>query len=438
MLRQYDYQPMIEENYSNRFDRLYNTTAGIKGITFQVTEDCCLACTYCYQHNKSSKKMDFNLIKSTIDSLLNNQNIYINTENTKGLMIEFIGGEPLLEAQLIYDTIDYFLTQAIIKHHPWLFHTKFNICSNGLLYFTESAQNIFQNFAHLISFTISIDGNKELHDACRVDLHGNGTYDQVEKAVKHYMKNYSENISTKMTLFPQNISYLCDSIINLINIGYKQIWANCVFENVWQNKDAQLLYKELKKLADYLINNNLFDKIYIKLLDESDGNPLNENDNINFCGGHLNDIANMSIDPDGYVFPCIRYMNSSLNNRQQPLSFGSIHNGILITEEEKQNKKILSNITRRSMSTDECFYCPIASGCGGCIAFNYEEFGDPNKRTTYHCTTHKARILANIYYWNSIYKKLKLSKRKQILLPKDECLKIISKQEYDNLLKTLQ
>ena len=106
MIRDYEYLPVIEENFRTYVGRLYGDHS-IKGITFQVTEDCCLSCTYCYQHAKTKQKMDFDLIKKTIDLLLDDKNEYINTSNTKGLIIEFIGGEPLLESKLIKDTIEY-------------------------------------------------------------------------------------------------------------------------------------------------------------------------------------------------------------------------------------------------------------------------------------------------------------------------------------------
>jgi hypothetical protein len=54
----------------------------------------------------------------------------------------------------------------------------------------------------------------------------------------------------------------------------------------------------------------------------------------------------------------------------------------------------------------------VAKGCGWCSAYNYEEFGTINKRTTYICIMHKARVLANNYYWNKLYKKLNIKKYK--------------------------
>ena len=74
---------------------------------------------------------------------------------------------------------------------------------------------------------------------------------------------------------------------------------------------------------------------------------------------------------------------------------------LILNEINNYNK--LEQITRRSQSTDECYNCPIASGCSWCSAYNYEIYGTPNKRTTFICPMHKARVLANIYYWNKTY-----------------------------------
>ena len=146
----------------------------------------------------------------------------------------------------------------------------------------------------------------------------------------------------------------------------------------------------------------------------------------------------MAINYKGNMYPCIRYMDSSLNNKQKALNIGNIYTGYLITEEEKENYNLISNITRRSQSTDECYYCPIGEGCSWCSAYNYEEFGTPNKRATYICCMHKARSLANVYYWNTLYKYLNIDKKFTMHLPKEEALKIIDEQEYNYLLNLSQ
>lgn len=387
---------------------LYPNLKPIRTITLQVTEDCCLRCSYCYQHNKSRNAMPFEVAKTFIDQLLNDKIQGFTRNDIGGVIFDFIGGEPLMQIDLITQIWEYALNQMIQKDHPWLLHCRGSICSNGILYFEPKVQKFFKKYHNMFSFTISIDGNKELHDKCRVDILGNGSYDRAIAAVHHFRQNYGE-IETKMTLAPTNIEYAYEAIINLINEGYTDIFLNCVFEKGWEIKHARILYKEMKKISNYLLDNNLYDKIWISLFDEDMFCPMREEDNENWCGGV--DNAMLAIDPQGNYFSCLRYMNSSLNGRQKPIIIGSIYDGYLKKEEHIQNNKLTKNITRRSQSTDECFYCPIANGCAWCSAFNYEEFGTPNKRATYICVMHKARALGNYYYWNKLYKKLGINKQ---------------------------
>ena len=105
------------------------------------------------------------------------------------------------------------------------------------------------------------------------------------------------------------------------------------------------------------------------------------------------------------------------------------------TEKTLEIKKELSEITRRSQSTDECFYCPIAAGCAWCSAWNYQETGSVNKRSTNICWMHRAEALANVYYWNKKYIKEGREKRLPLFLEQHNALKIVSEDEYNFLLQ---
>lgn len=398
---------------------------------FQVTENCNMSCTYCYQNCKSVHSMNWDTAKIVID------NIFKLDQSKWGTIIfEFIGGEPLLEIELIEKITRYTINKMLNEHSPWLEYFKVSICSNGLAYYNTKVQDYFQKYKYFIDFTVSIDGNKELHDSCRVDLGNNPTYDKIISAVNHYRKYYKNIDNTKMTISPNNVFYLKDALINLINEKYKYIHCNCIFEKGWEISHAKILYLELKKLANHIIEKELNTKVYIRFFEENNFQPMDENDNDNWCGGVLRtdeDKNYYSIKYDGQIFPCIRYMNSSLNNKQIELPIGNIFNEQ--NDLYQKNIDFLSNITRRSQSTDECYYCPIAKGCSWCSAYNYEEFGTPNKRATYICYMHKASSLANVYYWNTLYKKLNIDKQFKMYLPKEEALKIIDEEEYSYLLE---
>jgi uncharacterized protein len=93
----------------------------------------------------------------------------------------------------------------------------------------------------------------------------------------------------------------------------------------------------------------------------------------------------------------------------------------------------MAAVTRRSQSTDECFACPIASGCSWCSAYNYQCTGTPDKRVTYICPMHKARVLANAYYWNNLYRKRGDTARYRLDIPDAWALEIIPYAELSML-----
>ena len=226
-----------------------------------------------------------------------------------------------------------------------------------------------------------------------------------------------------MTLSPDNISYTYDAVINLINLGYIDIYLNCVYEEGWNLHHANILYNQMVKISDYILNNNLCEKIYISLFDENMFQPMPIEENNNWCGGAGNTM--LAIDYKGDFYTCIRFMESSLNNSQEPLKIGTVLNGFFKTEKEKNAMEQLLSPTRTSQSTEECIYCPIAAGCSWCSGYNYQVTGSVNKRVTYICWMHKARALANVYYWNKVYEKYKINKEFKNYINPNDIQKII-------------
>ena len=568
------------EQYNDMIARLYptkgkpdkNATNNDKvlsrTVTFQVTDSCNLACTYCYQINKGKRVMKFETAKKLIDMILTEDerlNGYIGLKKSPSLIIEFIGGEPFLQVELMDQICDYFIDKAIELQHPWANNFAISICSNGVLYFDEKVQQFLNKYKNKISFSITIDGNKELHDACRVFPNGNPSYDLAVAGATDWI-NRGNYMGSKITIAPENLPYLYDAILHMVELGYQEINANVVYENVWEHHHAIEYYKQLIKIADYFIDNDLVDDYYLALFSEDFFKPMEEEENENWCfragtkvltpygnrniedlrvgdlvisGSGIermvenvtthyaedtyiveakdvetiyttsehpflvkrpennepewvpayqlkssdliaiyNDgktiwttvysstptepyevynltvaedhtfIANgvivhncggvgsmLSCDPDGYLYPCIRYMESSLGEDQESIRIGHVDTGIAQTEKECKWVDCLNCITRRSQSTDECFYCPIAKGCSWCSAYNYQETGTPNKRVTYICDMHKARSLANVYYWNTWYLKKNIDKVFEMHCPKEWALEIISEEEYNKLIK---
>ena len=417
------------EEYGDSLNRYFyeENNKFTRNITFQITDDCNLCCSYCYQHNKGHHKMPFEVAKKLIDEILTNDksiNSYVKSEKAIGIVLEFIGGEPFLEVDLIDKIIDYFIEKCIILHHPWIDRFRVSICSNGVLYFTPKVQEFIKKHQTHLSFTISIDGNKTLHDTCRVFPDGTGSYDLAIKAAKHYRKYYDAILSSKMTLSPDNINFVFPALINLWENEYNFIYCNCIYEKGWTIEHAKTLYYELKKVADYLLNNHLERIKGTSILNLDLSQQKNISDK-NFCGGDGNMLA---VDYKGDLYPCLRYMESSIGQNQSPYIIGNVNDGIGYNQQTKDMITGL-NVTYQSQSPQECIDCPVSSECGWCSALNYQEFGTINKRTTYTCLMHKARVLANYYYQN------KMGGNYPFLINKQDAIDIIGEDETNYLME---
>ncbi len=360
-----------------------------KTITLCVTEDCNLACRYCYMTGKNHfKKMSFETAKKAVDFILANRDEY----NGKSVIWEFIGGEAFVEIELVDKITDYIKQQMFLLDHPWFNSYRFSFSSNGILYGTPAVQKYIRKNRSHVSVGLSVDGNKIKHDLQRVRPDGSGSYDDVIKNVPLWLSQFPR-ASTKSTFAHDDIPYLKDSIISLWNIGIKNVSANVVFEDVWEEDDDIIMEQQLRELADYVIENKLWDDCSVRFFDPNIGRQLTEEEKeMNFCGaGKM-----LAIDCDGNFFPCVRFYNISLNNKK-PLCIGNAVTGI-----NKDKLRPFQALSLRNQSLPECVECEIASGCAWCQGCNYDlaETDTIYQRAIYLCKMHKATVRANKYFWD--------------------------------------
>lgn len=426
------------ESYNNLFGievREREDKQHVQNITFVVTEGCNLNCTYCYETHKTNRVMTKEVAKEAVDMILDPERVngYYDPEFTNAVILEFIGGEPFLNMDVIDFTVEYFKKRTFELDHPWNQNYMLSFSSNGTLYFDKKVQDFIQRNLGRVSLGITIDGSKELHDKCRLFYDGSGSYDIVEKAVIDWNRHRGGRADTKVTLAPENIEYLVEGQKNLYNLGITFGFTNCCFEEGWTIEHARILYEKMKELGDWILDNNLYDKYYCSLFDESIGTTLI--DTKNWCGGNGDMLA---IGTDGQCYSCIRFMQYSLNNQpEQPI--GDIWRGL----DSPEHNCFLCKLKKVDMITQcqhadnrKCLDCPVAQGCALCTGFNYDEFGDPDHKATYICDMHRARVLGNVYFWNKLYQKLGLDKKFELNLDDETSLTIIDEDEL-KLLKSL-
>lgn len=426
--------PHRNETFSDVYGKMYEGK-GCRTVTFVVTHDCTFACTYCYEHHKSTEKMTFEVAKKCVDMLFDedaNNLRYINKEVANGIILDFIGGEPLLEIDLIDQIMDYFLYKAVLLKHRWSIRYMISISSNGDLYFNPKVYEFIKKHSGRISIGITIDGNQQLHDKCRLTKDGKPTYHLAAKAFSDVQKRFDQH-GTKITIARLNLPYLfdaCKDMIEKFNLNYLQ--GNVIFEEEWTNEDALLYYKQLKKMANWLIGSEKWEIVGVSFFDTYIGHPLDETDNDNWCGGTGKMLA---FDVDGSCYPCLRYSPVSISKELAlPYVIGHCDTGLETTIAQHNCVNCLNDITRRSQSTDECWNCPIASGCAWCSAYNYEHEGSPNIRCTHICPMHHARVCATAYYINTLHKTHPEIPSFKFHVPREKGIEIIGQDEYEMLL----
>lgn len=404
----------------------------IKRICFQVTEECCCKCDYCYEENKQFYNvMTFDTGKAIIDLLFamwneNDDNNFIN-QNVTQVIFEFIGGEPTMNLDTIDYICDYFVQQCLKINHIWLSTWEIHLISNGTFYFSNKVQNFFNKFLKYLRLQISIDGPEYIHNLSRVYHDGTGQFKEAYNALKHAQ---SQNIPVgiKCTISPKTLP----SIYHIVNFFIKEkvdyIYISLIAEYQWTIRESQIFYLELKKIADLFLKYNFIYKC--SFFSEDIGQPLIDLQVPVLCGNTTTMIA---FSPSGDAYPCIRFIASSLNNKQKEIKIGN-YQSLYSTEQEQKYKNILQNLTISDIYPSNCIKCPIASGCRYCLAWGYQKTGDFKTRDTNICLMHKARYLANVYFWNNSYKQNKSGALKFLInLPKDEVIKIIGESEYNLL-----
>ena len=372
----------------------------VKDITFIVTKDCQLACKYCYLVGKNNKeRMTWEIAKAAIDYILDHEK----DMPEESVIWDFIGGEPFLEIDLIDRISDYIKSEMYRRNHHWFNSYRFSFSTNGINYDNERVQNyIKKNITHL-SIAITIDGTKVKHDLNRIWKQGEGdaergSYDDVVKNIPLWLEQFPE-ASTKVTISSPDIPYICESVLHLFSLGIHDVNINCVHEDVWKDGDAERFETQLMSLADEIIDKDLYKDYTCSFFSENIGKPLDPQiNNNNWCGaGRM-----LSVDAAGNFYPCTRFAQYSLRSKKA-IVIGNVKDGI---DYNKLRPFLL--LDRTTQSTNECINCDVATGCAWCQGENYDAADTPTifQRSTSLCQMHKARVRANNYYWNKLYRKL--------------------------------
>ena len=324
-------------------------------ITLTVTENCNLACIYCYEHNKSVANMSFDTAKRILDKELRTG------EQAENTYIEFFGGEPFLNFELIKQIVEYVTSFYKGKIH-------FFATTNGTLVHGEIQKWLIEN-NKFVSAGLSLDGTKTAHNLNRC-----GSFDEID--FDFFLKQYP-NQTVKMTISKQSLPYLAESIAFIHSLGF-QVECNLAYMIDWTSPEIRpALVNQLNLLIDYIIEHPEAPKF--KMMDfrlELLATPEENADKfLKYCGAGTNMRC---YDLEGNAYPCQLFT---------PLSAGD--KAVRLGEIEIKDE------ISKSLLDCKCVGCYYQRICPTCLGSNYLSTGNLYKPDDARCKLYKLIFEAN-------------------------------------------
>lgn len=299
-----------------------------------------------------------------------------NSGGRKNIEIDFFGGEPLMNFDVVKDVVAYGRNMEKTTGK----HFYFTITINATLLNKERIAFINKNMDNVV---ISIDGRKEVHDTVRHDMAGNGSYDKIMPMAKELVAGRNgKSYFVRGTFTAKNKDFSND-VMHLADMGFKEISVEPVVGSgsdlYFKDSDIPDILKEYENLAlkyiDCLSKNDKF-RFYHFNIDIDDGPCLFKR--VTSCGAGYEYLA---VSPEGKIYPCHQFVG------QDEFVIGDIYNGI---SNIKMGEKFKENTIFKK---EKCRDCWAKLSCsGGCHANAYFTNGNIQEPNELSCTLQKKRI----------------------------------------------
>ena len=358
----------------NAFDLKARHTE-IKALCLHVAHTCNLACSYCFakQGNFSGEEaiMSFETGKRALDFLIENSGDRHNLE------VDFFGGEPLLNWEVVKDLVKY--ARSIEKDAGKNF--RFTLTTNGVNinddvidFCNEEMQNV----------VLSLDGRKEVHDRFRVTPNGKGSYDLIVPKFQEFVKRRGDKDYYMRGTFTKNNTDFLQDIIHMADLGFTELSMEPVVTapgdpSGLSEEDLPVIYEQYEKLALEMLDRKKNGKpftFYHYMIDLTGGPCIYKR--ISGCGAGTEYLA---VTPWGDLFPCHQFVNDP------EYKMGNIWDGVTNLEARDEFKMC------NSYAKPECRDCWARLYCsGGCSANSYHATGDIKGVYEYGCELFRKRI----------------------------------------------
>jgi uncharacterized protein len=315
--------------------------------------------------------MSFEVGKKALDFLVANSGSRVNLE------VDFFGGEPLMNWQVVKDLVAY--GRSIEKEHNKRF--RFTLTTNGVLLNDEILEFANKEMANVV---LSIDGRKQVHDRMRPHRGGQGSYDEIVPKFKRVAESRNQtNYYVRGTYTHHNLDFSKD-VLHLADLGFEQISVEPVValpseDYAIREEDVPYLLEQYDELAVEMIKRRKEGKgfNFFHFMIDLEGGPCAYK-RLSGCGSGTEYLA---VTPWGDFYPCHQFVG------QEQFLMGNVDEGIT-------RRDICESFGKCNVyAKDKCRTCFAKFYCsGGCAANAYNFTGDVNGAYDIGCELQRKRI----------------------------------------------
>ncbi len=364
-----------EDVYEKYLDSFQNRETVVKALCLHIAHDCNLACKYCFagecEYHGQRALMSLDVGKKALDFLVQNSGNRVNLE------VDFFGGEPLLNWQVVKDLVAYGRSLEEPNHKKF----RFTLTTNGVLLDDEVLEFANKEMSNVV---LSIDGRKEIHDLMRPHRGGQGSYDEVVPKYKKVAESRNQMDYYVRGTFTRNNLDFAEDVKHLADEGFEQISVEPVVarpeeEYALRMEDVPAILKEYDELALEYIRRKKAGKgfNFFHFMINLEGGPCVAK-RLSGCGSGTEYLA---VTPWGDLYPCHQFVG------QEEFLMGNVEEGIIRTDIRDKFKAC--NVYAKDQCRD-CFakfYCS-----GGCAANAYNNSGDINGAYELGCELQRKRV----------------------------------------------
>ncbi len=351
------------------------TSGVIKALCLHVAHSCNLNCAYCFaaqgKYQGERALMSFETGKRALDFLIENSGTRRNLE------VDFFGGEPLMNWDVVKKLVEY--ARTIEKEKGKNF--RFTLTTNGVNVDDDVIE--FSN-REMSNVVLSLDGRKEIHDRYRVDYSGKGSWDLIVPKFQKFVKERgNKNYYMRGTFTHANPDFLED-IKQMLSLGFTELSMEPVVcasgdPSELTEEDKAVVLEQYEKLAELMLEKDKEGKpftFYHYMIDLKGGPCIYKR--ISGCGSGT---EYMAVTPWGDLYPCHQFVGD------EKFRLGDIWNGVSNTA--VQDEFAACNVYARP----DCHDCWAKLYCsGGCAANAYHSTGSVTGIYEYGCELFRKRM----------------------------------------------